>query len=436
MAGATGGAASGAASGGVSSGATIAAGASSTVAKGTAAVGVKVMAAVLITAAVATAGVALFIKQPPTVVAVAPTTTTVMGDELGEIVKRLKGEIAQGFGDGVCVLTETNNPKPGSPTAVLLDLYAQEGQSQLEFKYTNKIMMRIPPDQLPKGWPTPDLDEVLRFADEVQTPDVFATDGTTTWFAKNVDGMRNLLSFPVAQGTPPGNDALRYFWPPLDELVAASGKDPSGKEWSQSVELVHRSDNKDLVGLRISLKSSLPGIIQSVTKTYWLDPNRNDIPVGQDTWEDLVDSRIDGKRSYSQKTEYLEYAQLPNGSWYPTHWHTIHGQPEVNRQNDSYIDYYLIFGAGRSLDAKWFGDPSAHFNANTNVVGQPTSERATAAQGVVGTTVKNVANSGWKWWPWALAVVVLGTAAILAILQRRQQSPPPPLRGSSGPRRR
>ncbi len=113
-----------------------------------------------------------------------------MNPALRDIVIRLQGEINQGLGDGTAILTESSinidNPNNNRVRADALTIYAQQGKSLLSMRYI--FLSRMGYDDirpmihnLPDEWPTPSLNEVLKFVDQTQTPYIRATDGTSMW---------------------------------------------------------------------------------------------------------------------------------------------------------------------------------------------------------------------------------------------------------------
>jgi hypothetical protein len=123
----------------------------------------------------------------------------------------------------------------------------------------------------------------------------------------------------------------------------------------------------------------------------------------------------------------LEFAQLPDGRWYPTHWQRIdQGHP---------LDYRLTVLPGKTLDPRWFDNPGTHFDGK--VEEKPSlSTKVAAASHAISSVATTTVRTAWNWWPWTLAVAMFSGAGILLILQRRKTSTAASLQGHKGPRRK
>jgi hypothetical protein len=224
------------------------------------------------------------------------------------------------------------------------------------------------------------------------------------------------------------------FWP----YVPYGGEgDPRA---NTTVELVHRPESPALVGVHVTQLSMqfadgkmTYGSSIGMDQTYWLDPSRNDAPVETDQLQ--YDQK--GVQQGTMVTQFLQYAQLPDGRWYPTQWQWVYTNAKGKAQHPT--EFRFFFAPGKTIDESWFHDPTSRFKAEDMSRGFGPRQAPTgiaAVPHVVAATATAAYRSAWMWLPWAVAVAVFGTAGVLLILQRRNQAPLPPLRGSQGPRRR
>jgi hypothetical protein len=284
----------------------------------------------------------------------------------------------------------------------------------------------VRPDTVLKGWPTPTVDEALQYADQNKTKNLAGTDGQSTWAASG-----------SALALVPGKTFYRYngmqFWPDPAELKPGPG-DWFGAPVMRTLELLRRADNPALVGLRVTERYTGPLAHRPMHDTetdhiplgryehiYWMNPGRNLVPVEDESF--IYTEQ--GRKLTSYKYEYLDFAQMADGRWYPTHWRVPSPEGE-----GKYWDFRLTFESGRNLEDRWFNDLNAHYDhgAMQRPGSQRRGQHAPAAAIVV-------VQSAWRWWPWALAAVAFILVGILLLLQRRQRASAAPLRGFAGPRR-
>ena len=211
--------------------------ASSVAAKGTAVLAVKVAAAVVLTVVVSTAGVSLLPKQ------------------LSPIVAGRTSRLLQRWGKRTrrdCHSTEERDrPRHGrwreafsqNPGFHYWQFQAKRintlcSAEQLAASILDYFMRGTPytkPNrpwgfyrtQYRRGWPTPTIDEALRFADEIQTDQLYVTDGAAghgTEFISQRARPSSLLHLEMVRiGSSNANAATR-FWPIPEELAVDSGK--------------------------------------------------------------------------------------------------------------------------------------------------------------------------------------------------------------------
>ncbi len=88
---------------------------------------------------------------------------------------------------------------------------------------------------------------------------------------------------------------------------------------------------------------------------YWFDPQRDDMPVEKQYLGYMKDGSTVEREWHSV---YLDYAQLPDGRWYPTRWQegtSNHGENPYT----SLTEFHLTFSTDIALEADWFTDPNA-----------------------------------------------------------------------------
>jgi len=109
-----------------------------------------------------------------------------------------------------------------------------------------------------------------------------------------------------------------------------------------------------LTGLYVEghINSCNSPLSKRIEQTYWIDPNRDDMPV------ELLshDYSEDGKTvELKLLTEYIDYAQLSDCRWYPAYWQmTIEAGKQPRK---SCRKFYLIISTDMKLDVLWFKNP-------------------------------------------------------------------------------
>jgi hypothetical protein len=66
----------------------------------------------------------------------------------------------------------------------------------------------------------------------------------------------------------------------------------------------------------------------------------------------------------ARRSRFKEYAQLPEGRWYPTRWDLDVTADDKPYPNMRVTAYRLQIFPGRKLDPSWYTDPGKHIVTN------------------------------------------------------------------------
>lgn len=268
-----------------------------------------------------------------------PWTVRKLSGSSKQILDRLDARIV-GFGDYVAVETQTLVDEDGALDArqSSVQLYAQVGKKNLWCRYlvgdqfhpTSGRRRGAPVMSVPKGWPCPELQDLLHQAKTSVPSEYAVTDGKEFW--------SNVTKSPISL-------AEQIWWG--RKLVRTFGRRP---------KLITDVNRPDLVGLYVQTSMlTCPTGRQKVEQVLWLDPNRDDGPV-----ETLSrDYSPDGKTiEFECVTKCTDSLQLPDGRWYP-HCRTI---TRNSRSKGKIVTYpekaYLRIFPKMELDSTWFTDPN------------------------------------------------------------------------------
>ena len=143
--------------------------------------------------------------------------------------------------------------------------------------------------------------------------------------------------------------AAEHIWPSR-ATSSLGGSDVRG-------QLLQDKEHPKLLGIHVEQSPVATAEVHTnrSEKITWIDPARDDMPV-EKTWR--LYGRDQKTVSTETRTEYLDYARLPNGQWYPTRWRettiqTLRKRPPVT----SISQYNLQFIPDMHLDDAWFTPP-------------------------------------------------------------------------------
>ena len=217
-------------------------------------------------------------------------------------------------------------------------------------------------DTLPSDWPTPAIDSLLpalrgAYEARIITPHA-------AWFAHG--GSPHVTPIPrrarpsfFAQNSLPG-----MFWPTSDSIgtrhvnISISFlRDPTrptllGLQWSRQ-NRDHLARSNILQRLLLRLRPPRLPILRQQT-TWWLDPSNDDLPVY--VLHSIFND--DGELHLTIHDHYLEYAQLPTGVRFPSHWRQEYTRINATGQSTTSTTYHrLQISPTLLLDPSWFQKP-------------------------------------------------------------------------------
>ncbi len=273
------------------------------------------------------------------------------------VLDRLDARYKKGFGNYVGMITSTALDQDGKPRMDRgnIQLYTQNGDAWFCLRYLvlspelAKTKHRdMPKMDVPPGWPVPQIETVIQYAEDVLPWGFIVSDGERTWAgtyfpnkksyvgAGEVKGpARQILPMSKARESLPGE-----IWPSRLKLGLFG---PNSK-----VELLTDDDRPGQIGLWVETVSyPTQTSKRRNVKIYWIDPSRDHMPV-----ETIFRTYAKDDRTIEHeiRTQYLDYAQLPNGQRYPARWQVI--------RSHSVTEYHLQIIPDMELDEIWFTSPA------------------------------------------------------------------------------
>jgi len=275
--------------------------------------------------------------------------------QLRTVLDRLDGRVSQGFGDFTAIKTETpvNKDRTIDKEHSALNLYSQNESASLWCRYLvgdqflpNGKRRGAPIISVPKGWPEPDIDDILEHVRNKRPSKFYVSNGEQVWFL-------NMPKASLSKEIWLGREQLLLngcrAMPILSKLAYKIRRKKA------KAKLLDDINHPSLVGLYVKghFFSCCPRELKQIKQFLWIDPERDDMPV-----ETLsCDYGSDAKTiELKLLTKYLDYAQLSDGRWYPTRWQMTY---EVHNRPDKYcLEFHLQLFADMKLDKSWFTDPN------------------------------------------------------------------------------
>ena len=300
----------------------------------------------------------------------APRSAKVIDDRLTQnlqsVMDRVDARAAKGFGNYTAFLASYDLDADGKPSASFgyAYLFAVHDRQWLANQYrlfevprpgrkpTRGVVLQAPP----AGWPNPDLAKLLPILQNATPTEYFVatTDHGSSGFFQTRTG--NYQTQPLDSNVLPYSFAQKrlttFIWP--DRLSNEIGSP------SVHSDLLQDKDHPGLVGIHFVRLEKVSEDTDG-GNTWWFDPAKDDMPVEKD-WS-INDSK--GNPTTISKTHYLQYAQLPNGQWYPTDWREDRSDlnPRTHKMSDGTSHYRLNLLPTLTLDNSWFQPPAPKFTS-------------------------------------------------------------------------
>jgi len=237
--------------------------------------------------------------------------------EAQKFMNRLEDHVRKGLGDGVAVLTETSLKDGKLDTdRRTLHVHLRNGENVFSTDYPlgkRDIGQVLLPGGLPKGWPRPDAKDVLGATRGVIPSRYYLKRGDKAWTG----------FYDCTYKTPTFQTSSIKFlsWQASITVAGQIWPDPEATGWQYVDAKVQMLTDKNRPGQQGVLVKDFYYESNEVRPphetTWWFDSAKNDVPT------ECIERRFgtDGKTVTSEShKKYLEYAQLPDGRWYPTRW--------------------------------------------------------------------------------------------------------------------
>jgi hypothetical protein len=207
----------------------------------------------------------------------------------------------------------------------------------------------------PAGWPAPDVPPLVGQLKDIAPAEYWLMDGDKGW---------------CGWGKPPRAYDHRRM-EAKERLVMLASVGLGGEIWptrykismggtDSQAEIITDSARPGLLGIHVERSGMSDGRKERYESTYWIDPGKDDMPV-----ERLWRVHADGNLTTEVSTKYLEYAQLPDGKWYPKRWQETRSQRLPRRPttqpHKSIQQYNLIVVPNMTLDKDWFVNLAERF---------------------------------------------------------------------------
>jgi hypothetical protein len=269
------------------------------------------------------------------------------------MLDRLDGRIGahEKLGDYVAIETETGLGTGGRSAKRSLVIYGRSGDRRFFGRYWNLAQRKLDLE----GWPTPGM-KLVQSAQAELSDILFVTDGTQGWFSRDRSPLRSLkgtevresylAGFSLSGALWPGRQRIDYQHQPrlaIDVQMLADGA-AAGQPASIGLKVIESG-----------WTAIMPGEGFDRMEFEWrLDPTHDDLPVRTIQRQLKRDGLAAGGET---QTQYLDYAQLPGGQWYPTRWLVT----VSTGTQGSGVEHRLQILPDQQLPAVWFTDPGKRF---------------------------------------------------------------------------
>ena len=268
------------------------------------------------------------------------------GADAQALLARLDARIGvnETLGDYVAIETETRVTPSKDSSQESVAIFARSGDKRFFGRYWN-----LPQSQLDlQGWPTPGM-TLVRSARGVLPDILFISDGTQGWWGRSGSRSRSLTAAEVREHYLSGFSLSSTIWPG-SQRIDYQHRPRLGIE----LQTLPDTPQSGLKVIESGWTGIMPGADFDVVEYEWhIDPARDDVPVTL-----LQRNRAkSGEVTMEVQTEYLDYAQLPTGRFYPTRWLVKVVVGTVGNKMKT-TEHRLQIFPGQELDPVWYADPS------------------------------------------------------------------------------
>lgn len=285
--------------------------------------------------------------------------------DLASVLDRLDARAAKGLGDCLAVLTRTdlgeNQEVDTSKGSVYL--YATDADRWFIGYFrigdlNGRLAAGTCLPEAPAGWPVPDVEQLVDQLKQIAPFEFWLMGEHKGWAASrsptstSFEFSRSVLPkerTPMLASLGIGGE----IWPNrLGSLGGTGSKTP----------LEPDPNRPGLCGFRFEEPANAKWGSGASEHIIWIDPARDDVPT-ETVW------RLFGTDTSTVTTEVsrqnLEYAQLPNGQWYPKRWRetrlSIDPRTPKAPPRTSVTECNLLVAPGMKLDKDWFVNPVEKF---------------------------------------------------------------------------
>jgi hypothetical protein len=308
-----------------------------------------------------------------------------LAGEVKQVIDRLDQRINRNFADGLAVMitTSTRITHGVEEKHNELCVFARRGDMFLRAEYdlSEPLDDRRSITPLPDGWPDPGSQSVVKFMRKyIPLHSTFYNNG---WKWRLIRNRQGIFMGPPSRSDPRNwrHDMTRPGM--FEQLLAWANL--AGEVWQgryrlnlyspqTTMELIENTTTRQTLRKMEISRGERAGWDE---ETYEFDPSRDDMPL---SYEDKWFSRAVGNDTPVSEitTRWLEFAQLPDGRWYPTRWQKHMSHVRINAT--AVKDVKLNIDPTVVLDEVWFTMPSQRFGVGTVKTAAPAASQPSQEQ--------------------------------------------------------
>jgi hypothetical protein len=277
--------------------------------------------------------------------------------DLAGVLDRLAARAVKGLGNCVAVITmsdvEDSSTQPIKGGG-FVQLYEKEPTRWFAAHYrigdaNGRVAKGAFLPVAPEGWALPDVGQLVGQLKDIAPSQFWLMDGDKGWAGW---ARQPSISYDSRVVAAKEHDVM-LAQEGLGGAVWPSGGGSSIGSTDSKAELITDPARPGLVGITSERTWKEQGQSIRSESVSWIDPTRDDMPV-EKTWRYWVNGSLFTETS----TKYLEYAQLPDGQWYPKRWveTRLDNVPRrsTTQLTKSLTQYNLLVVPNMTLDKDWF----------------------------------------------------------------------------------